>query len=108
MYHRLACAWAHAGLRMVARVAVTVAVWLVGFLFLTSNGQHFTHAITLLVAAVLGALPWLSLVRRRHSVARRLVALAVLAASAVVVVLVSWHLPRAYEAQQEFNARSST
>jgi len=93
---------------MVVRVTVTFAAWLVGLLFLTSNGQHFTHAITVLLAAVLGAVPWLSLIRRRHSVGRRLVALAVLTASGVIVVMVALHLPKAYEAQQEFNARRST
>lgn len=93
---------------MVLRVALTVAAWLVALFFLTSNGQHFTHGIVILLAAVLGALPWLSLVRRHHRTRDRLVALAVLTASAVIVFFVSWHLPRAYQAQQEFNANRST
>ena len=93
---------------MVLRVAVTSAAWLVALFFLTSSGQYFTHAITVLLAAVLGALPWLSLIRRRHRARDRFVALAVLTASAVIAVFVSWHLPRAYQAQQEFNAKRST
>jgi len=92
---------------VVIRVAVTVATWLVALFFLTSNGQHFTHGITVLLAAVFGALPWLSLIRRRQRARDRLVAFVVLAVSAVIAVAVSCHLPRAYRVQQEFNAKST-
>lgn len=91
---------------MIVRAAVTCAAWLIALFFLTSDGQQFTHGLALLLAAVLGALPWLPLVRRRHSAGQRLVAGAVLTASAVIAISMSLHLPTAYEAQQEFNARS--
>lgn len=92
---------------MTVRVAITFAAWLTALFFLTSDGQQFAHAIALLLAAVLGALPWVSLVRRGHSARHRVVAIAVLFASAVIAISVASQLPRAYEAQQEFNARST-
>ena len=84
---------------------MTVGVWLVGLAFLTTNGRHFTHGIAVLLSAVLGALPWVSLLRRQHSARQRLAAVAVVAASAVIAVRVSLHLPHAYEEQQRY-ARS--
>jgi hypothetical protein len=92
---------------MLKRIALTATVWLVGLVFLTTNDQHFTHGIAVLLSAVLGALPWVSLLRREHSRRQRFAAVAVVAASAVMAAKVTLHLPRAYEEQQRNNARSA-
>jgi hypothetical protein len=86
--------------RMLKRAAITAAVWLVALACLSTNGQHFTHAIALLLAALLGALPWVPLLRRQHSARERFAALAVVVASTVMAVRVSFDLPRAHEEQQ--------
>jgi hypothetical protein len=88
---------------MLKRTAMTAAVWLVGFLFLLTDGQHFTHGIVVLLSAIVGALPWVPLLRRRHTAGKRVAALAVVGGSAVIVVKVCLHLPAAYEAQRRFN-----
>jgi len=90
---------------MLQRIAITLAVWLAGLAFLTTNGQHFTHGLAVLLSAVLGAAPWVSLLRRQHSARQRFAAVAIVAASAFVAIKVSLHLPRAYEEQQRTIAR---
>ena len=94
--------------RMLKRTGITVAVWLVGLAFLTTNGQHFNHGIAVLLSAVLGAVPWVSLMRHQHSPRHRFAAVAVVALSAIVAVQVSLHLPRAYWEQQRINTRKAT
>ena len=88
---------------MLKRAAITVAVWLVCLAFLTTNGQHFTHGLAVLLSTVLGAAPWVSLLRRQHSARQRFAAVAVVAASAIVAIKVSLHLPKAYAEQQRIN-----
>jgi uncharacterized PurR-regulated membrane protein YhhQ (DUF165 family) len=92
---------------MLKRGAVTVATWLIALLFLATNGQHFTHGIILLLAAVLGALPWLSCLRRRHGERQRAVAVAVVFLSALIVTKIAFHLPGAYEKQRQFNSHAA-
>lgn len=93
---------------MMKRTAVTIAVWLVGLLFLVTDGQHFTHGVVVFCSAVLGALPWVSVVRKPHGAGRRFTALAIIGVSAATAVRVTFHLPGAYEAQRRFNAAVPT
>jgi len=84
-----------------------MAVWLVGLLFVPAwDGQVFTQSLELLGCAVLGSLPWVSLVSRRQEARRRAAAIAVLGLSAAVIVLVSLQLPTDCEAQRKFNERA--
>ena len=84
---------------MLGRTVITLAVWLVGFLFLVTNGEHFTHGLVVLGCCVFGSLPWVPLVSRRQDARRRIAALVVVGLSAAVIVRVSSHLPAAYDAQ---------
>jgi hypothetical protein len=93
---------------MVARIAITVAVWVVGVLFLLTDGQHFTHGLVIVGCGVFGCLPWVPLLPRRHSARRRIAAIVVLGLSAAVIVRVSLHLPAAYDAQRQFNEHAAT
>jgi len=93
---------------MLRRTVITLAVWLVGFLFLLTDGQHFTHGLVVLGCCVLGSLPWVPLVFRRQDARRRIAAIVVVGVSAAVIVRVSRHLPSAYDAQRQFNTHAAT
>ena len=93
---------------MIGRTVITVAIWLVGLLFLFTNGQHFTHGLVLVGCGVFGSLPWVPLVARRQDARRRIVAIVVVGLSAVVIFRVSVHLPAAYKAQRQFNEHAAT
>ena len=94
---------------MIGRLGISMAVWLFGLLFVpTWNGQVFTQNLQLLSCAVLGSLPWVSLVSRRQETRRRTAAIAVLGLSAAVIILLSLQLPTDYKAQRKFNERAAT
>src|SRR5687767_6005453 len=92
---------------MVYRAAITIAAWVVGALFLVSDGQVFTHGLVILAACVAGAAPWLPLLSSRQTSQRRAVAGMVVGLSAVVMVWMGLGLPKAYEAQRGRNERTA-
>ena len=89
------------------RAAFTTIVWVLGFSFVLSDGQTLRNAITMLVAAVIGSMPWIRLAFRKSGTRGRVTAILIVSLSAIVVVWIASDLPQAYEFQRRFNEGSA-
>jgi hypothetical protein len=90
------------------RALITVAVWVLAFVSLVTNGQVFTHAIIMLGACVVGSLPWFQLLRRQNEPRGRAVAIALVGISIAVAGAIAIDLATSYETQRRFNESAST
>ena len=89
------------------RVLITVGAWIAVLFCFVFDGQVFTHALQMLGAFVVGAVPWLPLLTRRRDPRGRAVGFAIVGVSLMAVVAIAINLPRDYEAQKRFNERRS-
>ena len=91
---------------MLWRALITAVAWTAGFSCQMWDGQSFRHAVEMLVAVSVGALPWIPLLFREKGTRGRLAAIAFVMLSAVIIAALTASLPGAWEAQRSFNARS--
>lgn len=90
---------------MSLRIVVTASAWFLWPAFVASDGQTFRNAIAILVAAVIGGLPWIRPAFRPRGVQYRIVAIVIVALSTIVIIFIICTLPAAYESQCRFNQR---
>ena len=93
---------------MLIATLITIAVWSVGAIFLTTDGQFFVHTVILVGSGVVSATAWLWQASRRQAPGRRIVAAVVLALNLMALVWLSVGLPEAWRKQQRFKAAATS
>lgn len=91
---------------MIARIALSILIWLSGIAFQVLDGQVFRGAAILGGCAVACILLWLPLLRRREPPMRRRGAVIAAILNAALAAVIAVSLPGALEKQRAFNRRS--
>jgi len=89
---------------MVKAILITIGSWLIGSLFLLTDGQYFTHNMVWLGCCVVAALPWFWQMSRRYRPLRRFFAALVITMNLALAVRFAADLPDAWRKQHRFRS----
>jgi hypothetical protein len=91
----------------ILRALVTLTCWSSVTWYVFTDGQVFEQSIVHLIGFALGAAPWILMLSKRSTSARRIAAMVIVLLSTTGVVWTAAELPETYREQHRFNAATT-